>query len=170
MQEGNLMAKKEAFSAEEWNLIRVTPVLIMTGVAASDPGGLIGAFKEAYGGVNSMMEALKGSSGLELMSALLAEKSMPTMPDKKQMLGEGSAEQQSANFKTAVMGYVKQALDLVKSKGTPEEAAAYGKMMAGVAERVANSAKEGTFFGFGGERVSAGEKAFLDELNATLTA
>jgi hypothetical protein len=95
---------------------------------------------------------------------------MPTMPDKKQMLGEGSAEQQSTNFKNAVMGYVKQALALVKSKGTPEEAAAYSKMMAGVAERVANSAKEGTFFGFGGERVSAGEKAFLDELNATLSA
>jgi hypothetical protein len=164
------MATKEAFSAEEWNLIRMTPVLIMTGVAASDPGGLIGAFKEAYGGVSSMMEALKGSSGLELMGALLAEKSMPTIPDKKQMLGEGSAEQQSANFKNAVMGYVKQALALVKSKGTPEEAVAYGKMMAGVAERVANAAKEGTFFGFGGERVSAGEKAFLDELNATLNA
>lgn len=164
------MAKKEAFSAEEWNLIRVAPVLVMTGVAASDPGGLIGAFKEAYSGVNSMMEAFKESSGLELMSALLAEKSMPTMPDKKQMLGEGSTEQQSTNFKNAVMGYVKQALDLVKSKGTPEEAAAYGKMMAAVAERVANSAKEGTFFGFGGERVSAGEKAFLDELNAVLNA
>lgn len=164
------MATKEAFSAEEWNLIRMTPVLIMTGVAASDPGGLIGAFKEAYGGVNSMMASLKESSGLELMNALLAEKSMPTMPDKKQMLGEGSAEQQAANFKNAVMGYVKQVLAMVKSKGTPEEAAAYGKMMAGVAERVANAAKEGTFFGFGGERVSAGEKAFLDELNATLNA
>jgi hypothetical protein len=142
----------------------------MTGVATSDPGGLIGAFKESFSGVSSMMGAFKESSTLELMSGLLAEKSMPTMPDKKQMLGEGSAEQQSANFKTAVMGYVKQALALVGSKGTPEEAAAYRKMMAGVAEKVANAAKEGTFFGFGGERVSAGEKAFLDELNGILGA
>jgi hypothetical protein len=164
------MAKKENFSAEEWNLLRLAPVLVMTGVAASDPGGLIGAFKEAFSGVNSLMGSLKEYSALELMSALLAEKTMPTMPDKKQMLGEGSAEQQSANFKNAVMGYVKQALALVKSKGTPEEAAAYGKMMAGVAEKVANAAKEGTFFGFGGERVSAGEKAFLDELNGILQA
>jgi hypothetical protein len=162
------MAKKESFSAEEWNLIRVAPILVMTGVAASDPGGLIGAFQESFSGVNSMMGAFKESSSLELMGALLAEKTMPTMPDKKQMLGEGSAEQQSANFKNAVMGYVKQALALVKSKGTPEEAAAYGKMMAGVAEKVAKAAKEGTFFGFGGERVSAGEKAFLDELNGVL--
>jgi hypothetical protein len=164
------MAKKETFNAEEWNLIRMAPVLVMTGVAAADPGGLIGAFKESFSGVSSMMAAFKESSGLELMAALLAEKSMPTMPDKKQMLGEGSAEQLSANFKNSVLGYVKQAVALVKSKGTPEEAAAYEKMMAGVAEKVANAAKEGGFFGFGGERVSAGEKAFLDELNTALKA
>jgi hypothetical protein len=164
------MATKEAFSAEEWNLIRVAPILVMTGVAASDPGGLIGAFKESFSGVSSMMGAFKESSALELMSSLMAEKSMPTMPDKKQMLGEGSGEQQSANFKNAVLGYVKQAVALIKSKGSPEEAAAYEKMMAAVAEKVANAAKEGTFFGFGGERVSAGEKAFLDELNAALKA
>ena len=110
------MATKEAFSAEEWNLIRVAPILVMTGVAASDPGGLIGAFQESFSGVKTMMGAFKESSSLELMSALLAEKSMPTMPDKKQMLGEGSAEQQSANFKNAVLGYVKQAMALIKSK------------------------------------------------------
>jgi hypothetical protein len=162
------MAKKEDFNAEEWNLIRVAPILVMTGVAASDPGGLIGAFKESYSGVTTMMASFKASSGLELMNGLLGEKSMPTMPDRKQMLGEGSGEQQSANFKNAVLGYVKQALDLVKSKGSAEEAAAYGNMMTAVAEHVANAAKEGTFFGFGGERVSAGEKAFLDELNAAL--
>jgi len=162
------MAKKEAFSAEEWNLIRVAPILVMTGVAAADPGGLIGAFQESFSGVKNMMAAFKESSSLELMSALMAEKSMPTMPDKKQMLGEGSGEQQSANFKNAVLGYVKQAVGLIKSKGTPEEAAAYEKMMGSVAEHVANAAKEGTFFGFGGERVSAGEKAFLEELKGAL--
>jgi hypothetical protein len=163
------MANKEAFSAEEWNLIRSAPILVMTGVAASDPGGLIGAFQESFSGVKTMMGAFKESSSLELMGALLAEKSMPTMPDKKQMLGEGNAEQQTANFKNAVLGYVKQALALIKSKGSPEEVAAYEKMMASVAEHVANAAKEGSFFGFGGERVSPGEKAFLDELNAVLT-
>ena len=164
------MAKKESFSAEEWSLIRVAPILVMTGVAASDPGGLIGAFKESFSGVKSMMGAYKENSSLELMGALMAETGMPTMPDKKQMLGEGSLEQQSANFRNAVLGYVKQVLALIKSKGSPEEVAAYEKMMSSVAEHVANAAKEGSFFGFGGERVSAGEKAFLDELNATLKA
>lgn len=164
------MAKKEDFSPDEWNLIRVAPILVMTGVAASDPGGLIGAFKESYAGVASMMQALQADRGLELMSSLAEEKSMPTMPDRSQMLGEGSAEQQSVNFKNAVLEYVKQALTLVKIKGSAAEAAAYGQMMASVAEQVAKAAKEGTFFGFGGELVSAGEQAFLTELNAVLQA
>jgi hypothetical protein len=164
------MATKEAFSAEEWNLIRMAPILVMTGVAASDPGGLIGAFQESYSGVKTMMNSFKENSSLGLMSALMAEKSMPTMPDRKQMLGEGSTEQQSANFKNAVLGYVKQAIALIKSKGSPEEVAAYEKMMSQVADHVANAAKEGSFFGFGGERVSAGEKAFLDELNQAMQA
>ena len=111
------MAKKETFNAEEWNLIRMAPVLVMTGVAASDPGGLIGASKESFSGVSSMTGALKESAGLELMAALLAEKSMPTMPGRqKQMLGEGAAEQQSVNFKNSVLGYVKQAVALVRAK------------------------------------------------------
>ena len=54
------MATKEAFSAEEWNLIRVAPILVMTGVAASDPGGLIGAFQESFAGVKTMMDCLQG--------------------------------------------------------------------------------------------------------------
>jgi hypothetical protein len=164
------MATKDAFNAEEWNLIRMAPILVMTGVAASDPGGLIGAFQESYSGVKTMMNSFKESSSLELMNALMAEKSMPTMPDRKQMLGEGNTEQQSVNFKNSVLGYVKQAIALIKSKGSPEEVAAYEKMMSQVAEHVANAAKEGSFFGFGGERVSAGEKAFLDELNAAMKA
>jgi hypothetical protein len=39
-----------------------------------------------------------------------------------------------------------------------------------VAESAANAAKEGGFMGFGGERVSAAEQGFLDELKAALAA
>ena len=38
-----------------------------------------------------------------------------------------------------------------------------------VAEKVANAAKEGGFLGFGGERVSAGEKALIDNIKSALT-
>ena len=48
--------------------------------------------------MNSMMASFKKSGSLELMGVLLAEKTMPTMPDKKRMLGEGSAEQPVGEF------------------------------------------------------------------------
>ena len=41
-------------------------------------------------------------------------------------------------------------------------------MIATVAEETANASKEGGFLGFGGERVSAGEQAFVDQVKAAL--
>jgi hypothetical protein len=86
------------------------------------------------------------------------------MPDPKTMLGEGSREQQMQNFKTAVLDRVKSAADLVARKGSAEEAAAYRKMLADVAERAANASKEGGLLGFGGVRVSDKESAFISEV------
>jgi hypothetical protein len=80
------------------------------------------------------------------------------------MLGEGSREQQMQNFKTAVLDRVKSAVDLVARKGSAEEATAYRKMLADVAERAASASKEGGFLGFGGVRVSDKEQAFISEV------
>lgn len=162
------MAGRTNFSDEEWNLIRVAPVLVASGVSISDPSGLIGSLKEAYYGMTSMMETYKQSPQLELISALLADKNMPSMPDRGAMLGEGTKEQQFENLKAAVLEKVREALALLGTKASPEEVAAYKKMIAIVAEETAKASKEGGFLGFGGERVSAGEQAFLDQVKAVL--
>jgi hypothetical protein len=52
--------------------------------------------------MSSMMESYKQSSQLELIGALLADKNLPTMPDRGALLGEGSREQQFENLKVAV--------------------------------------------------------------------
>jgi len=161
------MTTQAAFAPEEWALLRIVPPLVTAGVSAADPGGLIGAVKEASGGMMAMIDALK-SSQLELMGALLADKSRPASPDAKSLLGEGSREQQIANFKAALMTKIREAGDLVSRKATPEEAQAYKQMLMTVAERAANAAKEGGFLFFGGERVSANEQAFLTEVKSTL--
>jgi hypothetical protein len=162
------MAGRTNFSDEEWNLLRVVPILVASGVSAADPSGLIGTVKEAFVGVSSMMESYKEGGQLELISGLLADKNMPTMPDRKALLGEGSPEQQLENLKTAVLGKVREALALLGTKASPEEVAAYKKMIATVAEETAKASKEGGFLGFGGERVSAGEQSFIDQVKALL--
>jgi len=162
------MSGRTSFSDEEWNLLRTIPVLVAGGVSAADPSGLIGTVKEAFVGMSSMMESYKEGGQLELISGLLADKNMPTMPDREALIGEGSPEQQLENLKTAVLGKVRDALALLGTKATPEEVAAYKQMITTVAEHTANASKEGGFLGFGGVRVSAGEQAFLDQLKSVL--
>jgi hypothetical protein len=138
-------------------------------VSISDPSGLIGSIKEAFYGMSSMMESYKQSGQLELITALMADKSMPAMPDRGMLLGEGSREQQAEHLKSAVFEKVREALALLGTKASPDEVAAYKKMIVTVAEETANASKEGGFLGFGGERVSAGEQAFVDQVKALLT-
>ena len=118
--------------------------------------------------MSSMMESYREGSQLELTGALLADKNTSTMPDLGALLGEGSREQQSENLKVSVFGKVREALNLLWSKATPEEVASYKKMIATVAEETAKASKEGGFLGFGGERVSAGGQAFLDHVKSLL--
>lgn len=163
------MAGRTNFTDDEWNLLRAAPVLVASGVSISDPSGLIGSIKEAFYGMSSMMESYKQSEQLELISALMADKSMPAMPDRGMLLGEGSREQQAEHLKNAVFGKVREALALLGTKASPDELAAYKKMIVTVAEETAKASKEGGFLGFGGERVSAGEQAFVDQVKALLT-
>lgn len=162
------MTTKADFSTDEWNLLRSAPAILAAGVSASDPSGIIGSIKEAAGGVKGMIEGLKAAAGVELAQELLADKRMPSMPDVKGMLGEGSREEKMASFKQASLNQVRQAMDLVAAKASVEEAGAYKSMLMNVASTAANAAKEGGFLGFGGERVSADEQGFLDEVKGLL--
>jgi hypothetical protein len=136
------------------------------GIAGLFGGGGSGVNALLKAGTSSLVPALFGdkSGALELFGALAADRSIPGMPDPKTLLGEGSREQQMQNFKTAVLDRVKSAVELVARKGSPDETAAYRKMLADVAERAANASKEGGFLGFGGVRVSDKESAFISEV------
>ena len=158
------MAKQDAFTSDEWALLRLAPSLVAGGIAAADPSGLVASIKEAAAGAEGMAEAFKANSDIELFAALAADHSIPGLPDMKAVAGEGTRDQQMENFKNFVLGRVKSATDLVVSKATPPEADLYRKMIVDVAEKSADAAKEGGFLGFGGVRVSDKEQAFITEV------
>jgi len=95
--------------------------------------------------MREMIESLKEDSTLELMGAMLADRSIPGMPDPRTLVGEGSREQQMENFKAAVLGRVREAANLVSQKASPEEAKAYKQMVMDVSEKAANAAKKEVF-------------------------
>lgn len=158
------MARQDAFTTEEWALLRLAPSLIAGGTSAADPSGIFGAVKEATAGASGMAEAFKANGALELFASLAADRSIPGMPDPKSLLGEGSREQQLNNFKAAVLQRVTSAVELVAAKASAAEADAYRRMLVTVAEKAAEASKEGGFLGFGGVRVSDKEQAFIAEV------
>jgi hypothetical protein len=162
------MARQDAFTTEEWTQLRLVPSLVASGTAAADPSGLFSLIKEGLGGAKGMAEAFKANSGLELFSALAADRSMPAMPAPQTLLGEGSREQQMQDLKAAVLERVRSAAALVAGKASAAEAEAYRTMLVSVAEQAANASKEGGFLGFGGVRVSDKERAFISEVKAAV--
>jgi len=162
------MTTQAAFTAEEWTLLRILPSLVAGGVSAADPSGIFGSIKEAASGMTGMVRSLQEGSNIELLKAMLADRSMPGIPDPKTMLGEGGREQQMANLKAAVLARIGEAVSLLSRKASPDEARAYKQMVMGVAEKAANASKEGGFLGFGGVRVSTAEQSFLNEVKGAL--
>ena len=162
------MTTQAGFTTEEWTLLRTVPLFVSVGVSAADPSGIVGSIKEAAAGMTGMIASLQQGTKIELLGAMLADKSMPGMPDMKTLLGEGSREQQMANLKSAVLGRIREAADLVSRKATPEEAMAYKHVIKSVSEKAADASKEGGFLGFGGVRVSNAEQSFLNEVKAAL--
>jgi len=164
------MTNKAAFTAEEWTELRAAPLMLSVAVSSADPSGLFGALKEATSGTRGMIESLKAAEGVELAQELLADRSVPDLPDPKDMIGEGSRDEQMARLRHSAIAKAQSALEIVGRKATPEETSVYRDMLIQVAEAAASAAKEGGFLGFGGERVSAAEQDLLAELKGALNA
>ena len=162
------MSDQTTFTPEEWSQIRTAPLLVTTGVTVADPSGIFGSMKEAAAGIQAMIASLQAGGPSGLLGSLLADKSSPSLPDFKSMLGQGDKVKQISNLKTAILGKIRNTLDILKQKASPEEVTSYTAMLSKVADNAANAAKEGGFLGFGGTQVSAPEQAFLDELKAAL--
>jgi len=63
---------------------------------------------------------------------------------------------------------LRQAVQLVEQKGSPEEAEEYKRFVLTVAQRAAEAHREGGFMGFGGKDVSDAEQAALDQIAGAL--
>ena len=60
------------------------------------------------------------------------------------------------------------AIAILKQKGSPQDLNAYRQLLIEIADRTANAAKEGSFLGFGGERVSEGERTVIQRISQAL--
>jgi hypothetical protein len=163
------MANKEQFTAEEWNALRGTPHTVALAVAMSGASGIVGSIKEAVASSASLVEAMKGDN--EFLRAVCAREEIG---EAQKSLRAGLPQIERTDFTVAkekvealALDQVREAVAILQRKA-PADVASYRSFVRGLGERVANAAKEGGFLGFGGDRVSDGERQMLAGLDAAL--
>lgn len=163
------------FTEEELELLSTTPSLIGSAISMSASSGVIGTVNEAMASAKGVMSGVASYPGNKIISSVA-----PNVQDREQMVAQAKDLKASMKNKMSERG-IKSKEDLyalvledcakvasiLDSKGDAIEAQQYKTWAMEIAEKVAMSAKEGGFMGFGGERISDGErKAIADVANA----
>ena len=155
------MTTKSDFTEEEWARVRRAPFVAGMAISMADPGGPIEMAKESMGTVKSATnppsrEQLLTDIALDLQS-MTQQRQNPLKDFKPQAPDQIQEELRAVS-------------DLVTSKASAEEAAAFKQWLLTTAQAAADAAKEGGFMGFGAIQVSEGETKMLDQLRAAIGA
>jgi hypothetical protein len=150
------MTGKADFNAEEWELVLSAPPSAGLIVATAQRGG---TFRESFSIAKAYTEARQHQGDSELLDAIASAK--PEMDVKRYH----SAEE----LERDLLQRLRDAVALVQQKATPEEAEAYRRFIADLAERVAEAHKEG-FLGLTGERVSEAERGAILKIKEAVGA
>jgi hypothetical protein len=160
------MAKKADFTSEEWRLILGLPQAASLYLALASPSGPLGLAQEMIASTKGVVEALKASSGNELIDAVAAD--MREKAEKREKLEPPLKPGNDLNeMKAQCLKACRDAAALLAQKA-PADAQAYKQWVYQAAQNSANAAKEGGVFGIGGERVSEAETAALQEIAMAL--
>ena len=155
------MTTKSDFTDEEWVRVRRAPFVAGMAISMADPGGPIELTKESMG---TMKSATNPPSREQLLSEValdiqaMAQQRQNPLSDFKPQAPE------------QILDEVRAATDIVSSKATAEEAAAFKQWLLASAQAAADAAKEGGFLGFGATQVSEGEQNMLEKLRTTIGA
>jgi hypothetical protein len=162
------MATKADFTAQEWEVLRDAPHLVMLSVATAAFSGPIGSIKEAFAPLGAIVEAAKGQD--ELLRGVCDREELKAAQQslRSTIKLSGDANALKAEIQNAAAEKSAEAVAILKQKGSPQDLNAYRQLLIDIADRTANAAKEGSFLGFGGERVSQGERAVIQRISQAL--
>jgi hypothetical protein len=162
------MTSKADFTPDEWDTLRMAPALVGGAMMAASPDGFFTSMREAFAMGTSSFSALKGHEGVALLKEIMSDNDKLVESLKAKLGTEGDAAARRQRMHAEAIAAVKSAVALLSTKGTPADVAAYRAWIGAVAQGVAGAASSGGFLGFGGEKVSEAERAFLTEVEAAL--
>ena len=160
------MAKKADFTSEEWQRILSLPQVASLYLALASPSNPLGLAQEMVASTRGIVEALKSSSGNELIDAVAAD--IREKAEKRERLEPPLKTGNDLNEMKAECLRACRDVAALLSQKAPADAQAYKQWVYQAAQNSANAAKEGGIFGIGGERVSEAEAAALKEIATAL--
>ena len=161
------MSTKTNFTPEEWETIRNAPYLAAAAIMVAGRSGILGSIKEAFVTAQTFYES--ASSESPLIKALSAQDEVKLSQEfVSSQISFREAGQAPEKLRSLAVEKCQAAVGLLNQKGGAGEAESYKHWVMDIAQKIANAAKEGAFFGLGGERVSDAEKAVLTDLAAAL--
>jgi phosphate uptake regulator len=160
------MAKKADFTLEEWQTILSLPQVAGLYLALASPSGPLGLAQEMIASTKGITEALKATSGNELIDAVAAD--IREKAEKREKLEPPLKPGNDLNKMKAECLQAFRDVAALLSQKAPADAERYKQWVYQAAQNSANAAREGGVFGIGGERVSEAEAAALKDIAAAL--
>jgi len=164
------MADKQNFTPTEWNQILESPMLAGIAVSAADPSGLWGTLKEAFASSSAMKAAKDDAASNQLVKAVLADiETAQGRSDVQTALRERFSDALPADVVQRSLDGLAKASAILAAKA-PGDAEGFKGWLRAISQKVAEASVEGSFLGFGGQRVSEAEKATLADIARSLGA
>jgi hypothetical protein len=159
------MTTKSDFTEEEWARVRRAPFVAGMAISLADPGGPIELSKET-------MSTMKSATNPPTREQLLTDVALDiqSMAQQRENPLTDFKPTQGTDPRQHIVDELRAVSDLVSSKATAEEAAAFKQWLLACAQAAAEAAKEGGFLGFGATQVSEGEQKMLDQVRSAIGA
>jgi hypothetical protein len=159
------MLTREKLNDAEWAVVRDTPHLVIIGVSSTG-GSPMDELLEHTAGMKSIVDAMNSTHPLirEIAVGQNIMQAQKSIQSWYRSLAE--VDRKPASLQEKALDSMKGAIDVLRAKGGPEDLLQYSDFVRSLAMRVARAAKEGDVLGVGGELVSAGERKFLERLEA----
>lgn len=162
------MSIKDNFTSDEWARVLGAPMIAGIAVTAAEPGGLWGAVKESLAVAGAIGKAKTEGGQNALIDEIVAAYGTSEGRDQARgvLKAEAAGKKPAEIVETAVVELT-EVSKIVAAKA-PDDAAGFKAWLGELANKVAEAGTEGGFLGFGGEKVSAAEKATLDRIASAL--
>ena len=158
------MSIKDKFTPDEWKSMLRAPMLAGYAVAGAAPSRQEDFVREMAAVADGIIEGEQRAPKDSLLGAVIAD-----------IVANATDEQRGQTEKLPLDEVKSRALDTcraaaaaLEAKVSAEEAYEYKRWVLIVAEKVAAAAKEGGVFGFGGEQISGGEVATINEIGEAI--